>query len=96
MGDKIPKNVLEAIESEISSSVTVSRNPRDPGKSIKISRNQRSEDSERREENMIILDELKQELEWGNGGSDWPVEVIGVGEVETRYSEVFIRVRINW
>lgn len=96
MSDKIPRDLLEDIERQIPTGLNANREPNSPEDTVRVVGYQRSEDSERRDENRDKLDRLRRDLDWGDDDEDWPVEVVDVSDVESRYSEVFIRVEIEW
>lgn len=96
MSDKIPRDLLEDIERQVPTGLNVNREPNSPEDTVRVVGYQRSEDSDLRDENRDKLDRLRRDLDWGDDDEDWPVEVVDVSDVESRYSEVFIRVEIEW
>lgn len=96
MSDKIPRDVLNDIERCVPTGLDVNRDPNSSNDTVRVVGYQRSEDSERRDENRDKLDALRRDLDWGDKDDEWPVEVVDVGEVESRYSQVILRVEVSY
>lgn len=96
MSDKIPRDLLDDIERQVPTGLNVNREPNSPEDTVRVVGYQRSEDGDRRDENQDKLDALRRDLDWGDADEDWPVGVVDVSDVESRYSQVFIRVEIEY